>query len=146
MKKTINQVFFLTAFVAVLSAQVQAGELRYVPVNPLFGGNPGNASGLLSIAGTNNTFTAPKAAEPTPPTALEKFTANIESAIAGKLQTQVVNSLFDAKGNFSPAGSVVTAGNFQITITSVNGDLVLVTKDKTTLQETTISIGSFLGQ
>lgn len=143
MKKTINQVFFLTAFVAVLSAQVQAGELRYVPVNPLFGGNPLNAAGLLSIAGTNNTFTAPK---PKEPTALEKFTASIESAIAGKLQTQVVNSLFNANGNFSPAGSVVTAGNFQITITSVNGDLVLVTKDKTTLQETTISIGSFLGQ
>lgn len=144
MKQTICAGWLTAALFAMWAPAAQAGELRYVPVNPLFGGNPANASGLLAIASANNDTTAPKTPDPTP---LEKFTNAIESAIASKLQSQVITSLFDAKGNFSPSGTNTTVGNFTISIKpGSDGNLSIVTKDKTTGQSTEISIGNILNQ
>ncbi|WP_408597705.1 curli assembly protein CsgF [Limnohabitans sp.] len=144
MKQSIFAGWLSVALCAVLAAPVHGGELRYAPVNPLFGGNPLNASGLLAIANANNDFTAPKTPDPTP---LEKFTNAIESAIASKLQSQVITSLFDAKGNFSPSGTETAVGNFVISIKpGSDGNLSIVTKDKTTGQSTEISIGNILNQ
>lgn len=119
-----------------------ASELRYTPVNPTFGGNPLNSAGLQGNANGQNDTKAPV---PTPQTALQKFTTNIESAIISKLQSATINGLFDSKGNFSPTlGSNIRAGNFQIQITSdpVTGGLVLVTTDVTTGQTTSININA----
>jgi curli production assembly/transport component CsgF len=130
---------------SLLSLGAGAAELRYVPVNPTFGGSPLNATGLQATANAQNETKAPVA---TPQTALQKFTASIESAIISKLQSTTINSLFDAKGNFNPdTGSSVKAGNFQIQISTdpVNGGLTLVTTDITTGQSTSININALGG-
>ena len=142
MKKTLSHHCLSLLIMSLLSLGSSAAELRYVPVNPTFGGNPLNSSGLQANANAINDYKAP--AKP-PQTALEKFTANVESAIISRLQSTAINSLFDAKGNFNPeTGTNVKAGNFQIQITTdpVTGGLTLVTTDITSGQSTSISINA----
>lgn len=129
----------------MLSSVAFASELRYYPVNPTFGGNPLNATGLQANANAQNDYKAPVVA---PQTALQKFTTNIENAIISKLQTAAINGLFDAKGNFNPEmGTNIKAGNFQIQITTdpATGGLTLVTTDVTSGQSTSININALGG-
>jgi curli production assembly/transport component CsgF len=129
----------------LLSLGATASELRYYPVNPTFGGNPLNATGLQANASAQNDYKAPVVA---PQTALQKFTTNIENAIISKLQTAAINGLFDAKGNFNPEmGTNIKAGNFQIQITTdpATGGLTLVTTDVTSGQSTSININALGG-
>jgi len=138
---SLKRWFFLLAFLAQVISQ--AGELRYVPVNPTFGGNPLNSTGLQANATAQNNTKAPV----TPaPTALEKFTANIEAAIMSRVQSATLSALFDNKGTFDPnVPKVISAGNFVINIAPdpKTGELLLVTKDTLTGQTTTINISSF---
>lgn len=122
----------------------QASELRYVPVNPTFGGNPLNSSGLQANANAQNDFKAPVAPKPPAPTALEKFTESIQNAILSKVQSTTISALFDKNGLVP--GKEYPAGNFTIQVNSdpnKPGELILVTTDKTTGQSTTINISSF---
>lgn len=123
---------------------VDAGELRYTPVNPTFGGNPLNSTGLLANANAQNETKAPVAPKAPAPTALEKFTDNIQSAILNRVQSTTISALFDKNGLV--AGKEYPAGNFTIKVNSdpnKPGELVLVTTDKLTGQSTTINISSF---
>jgi len=145
--KKINAtpVKLMMVLLAMLSLETGASELRYTPVNPTFGGNPLNASGLQSNASSQNTTKAPPVVQPN---ALEKFTTNIQNAIISKLQTAAINGLFDAKGNFNPdVGTNIKAGNFQIQITTdpATGGLTLITTDITSGQSTSISINALGG-
>lgn len=137
-KKCLAPVLF------VLSCAAGASELRYQPVNPTFGGNPMNASGLQSAASAQNDTKAPEKTALTP---LEKFTNNVEAAIISKLQTTTVNALFDSKGNFTPnIGKTLSAGNFTVEIKAgENNTLLLVTRDIISGASTSISINSFAG-
>jgi len=142
---SLVSVHVMASLMALLSFGVVASELRYTPVNPTFGGNPLNASGLQSNASSQNTTKAPPVVQPT---ALEKFTTNIQNAIISKLQTAAINGLFDAKGNFNPdVGTNIKAGNFQIQITTdpATGGLTLITTDITSGQSTSISINALGG-
>jgi curli production assembly/transport component CsgF len=142
---SLVSVHVMASLMALLSFGVVASELRYTPVNPTFGGNPLNASGLQANASSQNTTKAPPVAQPT---ALEKFTTNIQNAIISKLQTAAINGLFDAKGNFNPdVGTNIKAGNFQIQITTdpATGGLTLITTDITSGQSTSISINALGG-
>lgn len=121
-----------------------ASELRYTPVNPTFGGNPLNSTGLQAMASAQNQTKAPETPKATPPTALEKFTESIQSAIMSKVQSTTVAALFDKNGLVP--GKEYPAGNFTIKVTSdpnKPGELILVTTDKLTGQATTINISSF---
>ena len=140
--QTIDRALILLALSAPMG--LQAGELRYVPVNPTFGGNPLNSTGLQANASAQNQEKAPEVEKPKQPTALEKFTESIESAILSKVQSTTVAALFDKNG-FVP-GKEYPAGNFTIKVTSdpnKPGELILVTTDKLTNQSTTINISSF---
>jgi curli production assembly/transport component CsgF len=145
MKKTPSCLWLTALTLSLLCFGSGASELRYIPVNPTFGGNPLNATGLQANANAINDFKAPT----TPPlTSLQKFTANIEAAIISRLQTTAINGLFDTKGNFNPElGTNVTAGNFRIQITTdpATGGLTLVTTDITSGQATSININAFGG-
>jgi curli production assembly/transport component CsgF len=137
--------FSLSLTCLVLSLTVGASELRYTPVNPTFGGNALNSSGMQANANAQNDTKAPVAAQAT---ALEKFTTNIQNAIISKLQTAAINGLFDAKGNFNPdLGTNIKAGNFTIQITTdpATGGLTLITTDITSGQSTSISINALGG-
>lgn len=120
------------------SLSVGAGELVYTPVNPTFGGNPANASGLLANAQAQNDFKAPSTSQ----TALEKFTAQLQSAVLSRLTSTAVSSIFDADGRLLE-GNTVTAGNYVIAITKdATGNLVMNTTDKTTGATTVIVVGN----
>jgi len=120
------------------SLSAGAGELVYTPVNPTFGGNPANASGLLANAQAQNNFTAPSTAL----TPLEKFTAQLQTAVLSRLTSTAVSNIFDAQGRLLD-GNTVTAGNYVIAITKdATGNLVMNTTDKTTGATTVIVVGN----
>lgn len=114
---------------------IQAGELRYTPVNPTFGGNPANATGLMSAATAQNDHKAPTKSN------LEKFTSDLEAAILNRLESTVLSQLFNSKGDLVNTGSV-NAGNYRIEIKTENDVLTLVTTDRTTGESTTVKINA----
>jgi len=120
-----------------------AGDLVFSFTNPTFGGNPNNAAGLLAVANTINPYKAPDTA---PTTALDKFTASLQSAMLSKLQSQVTSALFDGKGSLV-SGTQYTAGDYQVTIT-VNSDrtVTLTTLEIPTGASTIINIGNIVTQ
>lgn len=125
---------------SLLTGQAAATDLIYTPVNPSFGGNPANASGLMAAASAQNTFKAPTTTT-TAKTALERFTENLQTAVLNRLTVTAVNGLFDADGKLLE-GRTITAGNFTIAITSENGNLVMNTTDVTTGATTRIVVGN----
>lgn len=145
MKKTPSRHWLTPLILSLFCLGAGASELRYLPVNPTFGGSPLNSTGLQANASAQNDYKAPVNA---PQTSLQKFTTNIENAIISKLQTAAINGLFDAKGNFNPEmGTNIRAGNFQIQITTdpATGGLTLVTTDVTSGQATSININALGG-
>lgn len=112
-----------------------AGELRYMPINPTFGGNPVNASGLMSVATAQNEYKAPTKSN------LERFTSDLEAAILNRLETTILTQLFNSKGELVNGGSV-NAGNYKIDIKPENGMLTLITTDRTTGESTTVKINA----
>ncbi|HCT99892.1 MAG TPA: hypothetical protein DF614_07535 [Methylococcaceae bacterium] len=85
-------------------APVQATELSHRFVDPMFGGNPGNGSYILSQAQAQDTNVAPKTPTVTL-TAEEKFQANIDkfklnlqNSILTKLTSSSTSQLFNSNG------------------------------------------------
>jgi curli production assembly/transport component CsgF len=71
----------------------QASELVYTPVNPSFGGNPLNGTWLLGNAQAQNDHSAPGGSGLgsgfAGTTALERFTAQLESRLLSQLMTNI---------------------------------------------------------
>jgi curli production assembly/transport component CsgF len=126
----------------LLSMPTSASELVYTPVNPTFGGNPANASGLQANAAAQNNYKAPVVTK-VPLTALEKFNNQLQSAILSRLKGETLDGLFDGKGNLL-AGGTVTFGNYIIKITQKDdGTLVMETSDITIPNSSTlINVGT----
>ncbi|NQW93478.1 MAG: hypothetical protein HQ446_05520 [Polaromonas sp.] len=143
----------ILAFLTQVGAH--AGELRYVPVNPTFGGNPLNSPGLQANAAAQNTTKAPVTPPATPLTAVEKFTNTLEAAILNRVQSATLTALFDSKATFDPNNpTTIKAGNFTVEIRPYNSaidplekkdQLFIKTTDTLTGQSTTINISSFGG-
>ena len=75
-----------------LCGAVQASELVYTPVNPAFGGNPLNGTWLLSNAQAQNDHSSPSPGMGSGyagSTALERFTAQLESRLLSDLMTNI---------------------------------------------------------
>jgi len=127
----------------LLSLPTSASELLYTPVNPTFGGNPANAAGLQANAAAQNNYKAPPVARTTPQTALEKFNAQLQSALLSRLTSSSVSDLFDANGALI-TNRTLNAGNYIISITTdKNGNLNLTTEDKTIPgSKTTVTVGT----
>ena len=126
-----------------------ADQLVYTPVNPTFGGNPNNASGLLAIANAQNDFKAPvvAAAQLTP---LQKFNQSLLNSVLNKLNSNLLGNLFNSDGTLI-AGNVIRSGNYEIAVTTADqatcgcpvGSLTLTTRDVTIPgSSTSIIIGS----
>jgi len=138
-KKSIARIL-LPILLVVGSLPATADQLVYTPVNPTFGGNPNNASGLMAIANAQNDFKAPAIVSPKTPalTPLERFNQNLLNAILAKLNNTSVNNLFDSNGNLT-VGNTIRSGNYQISVDQATtadcggpcpaGSVVLVTQD-----------------
>jgi curli production assembly/transport component CsgF len=129
----------LMSLTLVAAGSAFGTNLVYTPINPTFGGNPLNASGLQANASAQNQLNAPTPAQPS---ALDKFTAAVQNAILTRLESGTISGLFDSNGNLVKNGTVAL-GNFTISISpAANGQLQIVTSDMTTGQSTTINIGT----
>lgn len=106
-----------------------ATELVYTPTNPTFGGNPLNFSGLLANANAQNDYKAPLVEKAPSQTSLERFSAQLESAVLSRLSSAALNDIFGVNGKLLP-NRTITAGNYVISITEENGNLVMTTTDK----------------
>ena len=124
----------------LLCFSVAATELVYTPVNPTFGGNPLNASGLLANANAQNDYKAPVITR-VEKTDLELFNDQLQSAILARLRTNTLNDLF--KTEFKDiAGKAVKVGNFELQYKQEGDVLVMVTTDTTTGASQTIRLGT----
>jgi curli production assembly/transport component CsgF len=132
-----------TLLVATLvCGPVVAGELVYVPTNPTFGGNPSNAAGLQAAASAQNDYKAPSTTKAQ--TALEKFTASVQSAVLSRLSRNAVDGIFDPASGDPVLNTPVTVGNFTVTFSQEadSKNLIMITKDNVNGGETRITVGS----
>lgn len=113
---------FMLPFWAITPAV--ATEMIYTPINPSFGGNPNNAPGLMSIAQSQNSFTA-SALSP-----IESFNLSLQRAILSRLTSQSLTYMFGSGNTLTP-GNYDTVG-YKIAVTQTDiYTLTIVTTDKT---------------
>ena len=120
---------------AVLAGPAHATDLVYTPINPLFGGNPNNAPGLLAQANAQNLYKAPVKS------GLQAFNDNLQQAILSRLSSQALTNLFGKNSNLVPGN--YDTGAYTITVTDLgNGILKIVTTDKGTGSVVSFEVGS----
>ncbi|WP_340643812.1 curli assembly protein CsgF [Phenylobacterium sp.] len=115
-----------------------AAPLTYQPVNPSFGGNPGNSAHLLAIAGAQNSYSAPavtgaSASE----TQASQFLQQLQSRFLSALASNVTDAIFGA--NPQESGQIVFGSQtitFNRGLDAVSIDIL----DATTGQTTNISV------
>src|SRR5262249_18283340 len=110
-----------------LASSTQAQQLVYTPINPMFGGNPANASQLETDANTQNPFKA--TASNANLTQSQLFAQQLQSQLLADLANQVSQAIFgpnaQQSGTFSFGGESVTftrsLGEISVTITDPTG-------------------------
>ncbi|NUT79038.1 curli production assembly protein CsgF [Pseudomonas sp. C1C7] len=115
------------------SALVQATELVYTPVNPAFGGNPLNGTWLLNNAQAQNDYDDPdlkNRATATGTSALERFSAQLQSRLLGQLLDNINN------GN---TGSLSTDA-FIVNVVDDSGALTIEVTDRATGEVSEIKV------
>ena len=128
------------AATACLGAPVaaDASQITYTPVDPSFGGNPGNSSHLLSIANAQNNYSAPASTSSTATqTQANMFLQQLQSRFLSALASNVTDAIFGA--NPQDHGQIVFGDQ---TITFDRGlDAVSISiLDASTGQTTDISV------
>ncbi len=122
--------------IAPLTAQ--ASQITYTPIDPSFGGNPGNSSHLLAIANAQNNYSAPATpASTATQTQASQFLQQLQSRFVSALAANVTDAIFGA--NPQDHGQIVFGDQ---TITFDRGlDAVSINiLDSTTGQTTNISV------
>ena len=115
---------------------IQATELVYTPVNPTFGGSPLNGSFLLGSAQAQNKHKDPDLASRVrnTPTALERFTSQLESRLLSQLLTNIKD------GN---TGSLTTDA-FMIDLEDDGGILTIIITDRVTGEVSEVVVNGLL--
>jgi curli production assembly/transport component CsgF len=118
----------------VLSAGVAgAQQLIYTPINPAFGGNPGNTAQLEADASAQDQFKP--GAKTQNLTQSQLFAQQLQSELLASLANQVAESIFgpnaQPNGTFSFGGETVSfvrsLGEVTITITDPAGQTTVIT-------------------
>jgi curli production assembly/transport component CsgF len=108
----------------LLSANLQASELVYQPINPSFGGNAINGGFLLSKAQSQNKHKAPLAQK----SYAEKFQESLERAYLNKMVREITELAFgeEAEDSLFSEDSMFTSGDYEIQILTSNSDSITV--------------------
>jgi curli production assembly/transport component CsgF len=148
MKTTLNfkACFFGALFFNVSIAS--ASELIYTPVNPAFGGFPGNGSVLLNNANAQNDFKDPDAYDPY--SALEdlnqdplaNFQESLNRQVLSLIANKIVQEAFGTDTGIGDGGSY-TYEYFEITITPGTDAISVTITDTQTGETTDISVPIF---
>ena len=120
------------------SAELQAQDIRYTPVNPSFGGSPFNGATLLNEANAQNKTVDPAStkASATQSTGAE-FVRQLESRLYSSLANQVSEAIFGK--NATPSGTI-TFGDQTITYSHGLDSVSLTIVDATAGTTTSIEI------
>jgi curli production assembly/transport component CsgF len=110
-----------------------AQQLVYQPINPAFGGNPGNTTQLEADAAAQNPFKP--VAKTQNLTQSQLFAQQLQSELLSSLANQVAESIFgpnaQPSGTFSFGGETVSfvrsLGEVTITITDPTGSVTVIT-------------------
>jgi curli production assembly/transport component CsgF len=130
----MRQYAYIAAAVAVaIGVPASAQQLVYQPINPAFGGNPGNSSQLEADAAAQNPF-KPKA-QTQNLSQSQLFAQQLQSELLSSLANQVSQAIFGANaqpsGSYSFGGETVsfvrTLGEVTITITDPAGSVTVLT-------------------
>ena len=131
----------VTAWMVLSLQTAGASTLVYTPINPMFGGNPGNGPNLMSIATAQNGHKAPN----TPPlTPLQRFNNSLQQAILNNLASQIKNSIFGNGGATITPGTYDTASFTVNVIQNADGSLTVQTTDKITGATSTFDVATAL--
>ena len=108
------------------------GNMVFQFINPNFGGNPNNGAFLLNEAQAQNSYKDPDSNDfgTTGTTALDNFTASIQSQLLGSLMGNV---------NQGKPGRLVTQ-DFIVDIQNTDGQLVMNVTDRKTGKISTIQV------
>lgn len=132
---------FINMCCILFTAQVvMATEIVYTPINPNFGGNPNNASMLMSEAEAINTFKDPAAVDPFAKLGpLEQFNTSLQQFVLNQIAASVTGQIIDANGNLIPG--TISTQDFIISIVDLGGGaLEISTTDVNTGQTTSFQV------
>jgi curli production assembly/transport component CsgF len=119
----------------IMVGDVWAGEIRYQPVNPNFGGNPFNAAPLLSNANSQNGFTDPNRAV----RARQTFQERLDSLVLNQISRELLGNITDpVTGKLIPG--VIDTGLSTITIIDLGTELQVTIVNNTTGESTTVIV------
>jgi curli production assembly/transport component CsgF len=128
-----------------LCAQVQATEMVYLPVNPIFGGNPLHGPNLLATAQAINNYKDSSRAGISiggglaGQSALQQFNELLQRSILSRIATASASSVIGSDGKLIP-GSLDTR-DFKIEIVDLGGGLLQIkTTDKTNGSSTSFQV------
>ncbi len=123
------------------AASATASDLVFYPLNPSFGGNPGNGPGMLASASATKKHVEKSAAGGSflNQTPLEQFNQTLERNVISQLSSAASSKVVSPDGKLTP-GTLSTA-NFSINIVDMGGGALRVTTtDKVTGSATTFTV------
>ncbi|TWI77227.1 curli production assembly/transport component CsgF [Desulfobotulus alkaliphilus] len=112
--------FSIFSLLFLFAGSSLATELVYTPISPSFGGNPMNATFLLTMAEKQNDTKAPPTPRRDP---LEDFEANLNRMVLNQLSRKIVNMAFGGY-NDDLAGGTYHFGQYEIDITIMEGQSI----------------------
>ena len=115
-----------------------AGELRYTPVNPNFGGSPFNGANLLNQANAINDFKDPSIEDFDFEQSLQD---RLDSLVLSQIVSQIVGNSFDSSGNIA-SGQFNTGVNL-IDVSTSGGVTTIVITNVASGETTTIQLPTF---
>jgi len=125
-------------YVLISPSSVMSSQLVWTPINPSFGGNPYNASWLMSSAQAQNTLEEKAAVSPyTERDPLEDFKNNLSRQVLSRLSSQLIRTAFGDKG-VEPGHYEV--GGFIIDITENISSIGIEILDPATGDQTIVEI------
>ncbi len=125
----------------------EASELIYTPVNPAFGGFPGNGSALLNNANAQNDHEDPDAYDPFGSLDLERdpldnFKETLNRQVLSLIANKIVQEAFGTDTGIGTGGSY-TYEYFEITITPGTDSIDVTITDTQTGETTEITVPIF---
>lgn len=103
--------------VMLMSSPTWAGNLKYMPISPDFGGSPSNGGNLLNEANAQNKYQAASAAKASASSLLnqtpaQRFASTFQQRLLASVADNITNAILGPKARDS--------GQFQIDGTTIN--------------------------
>lgn len=134
---------FAIAALLLVTANSNAGEIVYTPVNPSFGGSPLNGAWMLNNAESQNDFkdkSSTASRDLSRSTSdLDRFNDLLQRSLLNRIASSITSNIVTAEGELVP-GTFETADFIIEIIDTGGGALQIITTDKTTGESTSFLV------